>query len=135
MSKLQSSGVSESSSLNETVEDGRQATMLHIPTSFDHFPVNTSPASAFHHPAFPTLASSGLTFPLPSASSTASPSEVTIDRSQTRHLPPLHNAIATTTTVVTTTTAASSASPEDLSPRSASPLIRIHSTPGLQTTL
>lgn len=132
MSKLQSSGVSESSSVNEVVDDSRPPTMLHIPTKFEHFPGNSSPAGGFHHPTFPTLAPTGLTFSLPIAS-TASPCEATSEISQVRPLPPLPNPAITATATVATAT--SSVSPEDLSPRSASPLIRIHPTPGLQTTL
>ncbi|CDS42607.1 sox transcription factor [Echinococcus multilocularis] len=133
MSKLQSSGVSESSSINEAIDDSRPPATLHIPTSFEHFPGNSSPVGGFHHPAFPTLAPTGLTFPLPTASTTL-PCEATSERSQVRLLPPPSNPAVTATTA-TVVTAVSSASPEDLSPRSASPLIGIHSTPGLQTTL
>ncbi|KAL5109805.1 Transcription factor SOX-5 [Taenia crassiceps] len=133
MSKLRSSGVSEGSSINEAVDDSRPPTMLHIPTKFEHFPGNSSPAGGFHHPTFPTLTPTGLTFSLPIAS-TASPCEGNNELSQVRPLPPLPNPTITTATA-TVATATSSVSPEDLSPRSASPLIRIHPTPGLQTTL
>ncbi|VDM33969.1 unnamed protein product [Hydatigera taeniaeformis] len=133
MSKLQSSGVSESNSINEAVDDPRPPTMLHIPTKFEHYPSNPSPAGGFHHPNFPTLAPTGLTFSLPIASN-ASTCETTCELGQVRPLPPLPNPAITTATA-TVATATSSVSPEDLSPRSASPLIRIHSTPGLQTTL
>ncbi|VDK33530.1 unnamed protein product [Taenia asiatica] len=133
MSKLQSPGISESSPINEAVDDSRPPTMLHIPTKFEHFPGNSSPASGFHHSTFPTLAPTGLTFSLPIAS-TASPCEATSELSQVRPLPPLPNP-AITTAAATVAAATSSVSPEDLSPRSASPLIRIHPTPGLQTTL
>ncbi|KAL5966896.1 Transcription factor SOX-5 [Taenia solium] len=132
MSKLQSPGISESSPISEAVDDSRPPTMLHIPTKFEHFPGNSSPASGFHHPTFPTLAPTGLTFSLPIIS-TASPCEATSELSQVRPLPPLPNPAITT--AAATVAAATSVSPEDLSPRSASPLIRIHPTPGLQTTL
>lgn len=129
--KMQSSGVSESSSTNETVDDCRLPTMLHIPSSFDHFSGNSSAAGVLH-PAFPTLAPVGSAIAMPSASNSTQ-CEVTNNRNKLGPLHSLSNPVVPSSNNPTTTVL-SSASPEDLSPRSTSPPMQIHSTPGLQTT-
>ncbi|KAM7538508.1 hypothetical protein Aperf_G00000066262 [Anoplocephala perfoliata] len=133
MPKMQSSGVSESSSTNETADDCRPPTMLHIPSSFDHFSGNSSAAGIFHHPAFPTLAPAGPPFAMPSVSNSTQ-CEATNNRSKLGSLHPLSNPVVSSSNNAPSIVL-SSASPEDLSPRSSSPPMRIHSTPGLQTTL
>ncbi|VDD78564.1 unnamed protein product [Mesocestoides corti] len=122
MTKLQSSGVSETSSTNEAIDESHSSTMMNIPANFEHFPDNSSTVSRFHQPTFSTRSPNGPCF-LMAATSAHSPCEVTSGHSVNRPLQTPRD-----------TTAASSASPENLSPRSASPLIRVHTTPGLQTT-
>uniref|UniRef100_A0A0R3SY92 HMG box domain-containing protein n=1 Tax=Hymenolepis diminuta TaxID=6216 RepID=A0A0R3SY92_HYMDI len=126
MLKMPNSGASENSSISEAVNDSHPPTMLHNP-SITNYSNNSTSTVAFHQKAFPSFPPLGLPFAL--TSMPTAPTQCDVRNESKCQLGPLHplpnKAVTNSNNAVNT--AASSASPDDVSPRSTSPQMRVHS--------
>ncbi|VDO07442.1 unnamed protein product [Rodentolepis nana] len=126
MLTMPSSGASENSSINDAINDAHPPTMLHNPSGIKNYSSNSTSTAAFHQKAFPPFAPLGLQFSMTSIPTAPTQCDVrNVNKCQIGPLPSLSNPVVTSSNNVVNT-AASSASPDDVSPRSTSPQMRMH---------
>ncbi len=135
MPGMQGSGMSETSSITESMDDSANLpppTMLPVPASFEHFSSHASPIGSFA--AFPPLSSGGLNLTM-ATTSTSVPSTSGVATAPSPAVSSEHNSSTTGGAPASRPQLpTSSCSPEDLSPRSTSPIINGHSAPGMHRT-